>query len=91
MNNSAELASAVMDDIVAWLTANGIEPKQVSPTVVPRIANEQIVCDVYLINGNGRKYRDDATGKPAKGVVTVPLVVAPPPVLASWLASRREG
>lgn len=76
-----------MDDIVAWLTANGIEPRLVPETAVPRIADGKITCDVYLTN-DGRKYCDD-TGEPARGVIVVPLAAAPPPVLADWLASRR--
>lgn len=80
------LARKVMDDICAWLRANGIEPRTVPEAAVPTIADGLITCDVFLINANGNKYLDEVSGRAAMGTITVPLVVEPPVVLAEWLA-----
>ncbi len=84
---SRDLARQAMDDIVAWLIANGIEPSAIPESEVPQIADGQITCVAFLPNGVGRKYVDEATGKAATGVLVMPLLVEPPPSLAARLAS----
>lgn len=77
---------AIMDDICAWLTANGITPGGVPISEVPTIAAGQITIAVML-RRDGRVYID-ADERIATATVTVPMVVEPPAVLEPWIAGR---
>lgn len=76
----------IMDEVMGWLRANGIEPTDVPITAVPTVRNGRIICPVYL-RRNGKFYLDG--DDPARGRVDVPLLVeATSGTLKAWLAGK---
>lgn len=69
--------------IIAWLTANGINPKQVPREAIATVKNGKITCPVYL-HKNGKPHVDKH-GKLARSTVTVDELVPASPTVAAWL------
>jgi hypothetical protein len=70
-----------MDEIVAWLSRAGLDPKNVPIGASVVLGDSTMTIDVYLTR-DGQKYVEN--GDIARGTVTVPLVY--PPKLVSLVA-----
>lgn len=71
----------LMDEICAWLTANGIDSRAVPITERPIVTKDTIVIEVW----DRPLRRDPATNSPVGHVHAVPLAVPPGPGVIRWL------
>ncbi|MFJ8727695.1 hypothetical protein [Streptomyces sp. NPDC093269] len=68
--------------VCAWLTANGIDPKNVPQdadiTISEGAGGRVISCEVFDLDPDGLRQIDERGNRAAVTVVTVPLKVEPP-------------
>jgi hypothetical protein len=74
----------LMPDITEWLNANGIRAMDVPVGEVAQLHDGQITVWTF---DRPRRIVSDAEG-PARTLVTVPMVVAPPDVIQPWLRGQ---
>lgn len=67
--------------LTRWAVEHGIAPEVLPVPTTLRVDHEQmtVTVDVFL-RRNGCKYVNRATGEPARGVLTVPLVASFPTI-----------
>ena len=74
------------EHLCVWLTANGIDPKDVPIYAWVRVQRNQIVCPVYQRNAEGKLFVDpENPDRTARTIITVPLVAEPDETVGRWL------
>lgn len=70
---------------MAWLHANGIDPKQVPARERPSLVDGRLTLHMFTLSASGNVQIDPLTDAPLRHTVTVPMTVEPDAQVARWL------
>jgi hypothetical protein len=82
------ITDELRDQLCAWLTANGIDPKNVPTDARMSWVDGRLTTDMHLLDEDGRKHEDPTRkNQLARETKTFPAS-QPPPLVATWLLPR---
>jgi len=81
---------SVVEQILTWLEAHGIERRLVPADPCASVADGQLTIQLWASGPSGSGIRVDPMrpNEVIRETVTVPVAVPPPPVVETWLAPK---
>jgi hypothetical protein len=85
---TVRLTDDIREQLLGWLRANDLDPDNIPTSARMSWVDGKLTTDVLVIDENGRKQVDPATGNTmARETKTFPTT-EPPPLVAAWLLPR---